>query len=107
MGPLAKAQLKSAIRRSDKERIIELNIRLKEIFFQLFGKTFVLTQCPRLKTPSEFAKGKLFGKDKIKEQMMNWVKSPIHTSLTRVPPLHNKAAILSFKNIMGFMGDRV
>ena len=72
--PLAKAQLKSALRRNDKERVIELNIRLKEIFFKLFGKTFVLTQCPKIKTPSEFAKGKIFKKDKIKEQMMNWSK---------------------------------
>lgn len=105
--PLAKVQLKSALRRNDKERVIELNIRLKEIFFQLFGKTFVLTQCPKIKTPSEFAKGKLFGKDKLKVTMMDWVKSPVHASLTRVPPLLNKPAVISFKNIMGFMGDRV
>lgn len=71
---LAKAQLKSALRRNDKERVIELNIRLKEIFFQLFGKSFVLTQCPRIKTPSEFAKGKWVGKDKVKDQMMKWSK---------------------------------
>merc|ERR1712137_449791 len=71
--PLAKVQLKSALRRNDKERVIELNIRLKEIFFQLFGKTFVLTQCARIKTPKEFAKGKIFGKDKVKENMMRFM----------------------------------
>lgn len=96
--PLAKAQLKSALRRNDKERVIELNIRLKEIFFQLFGKSFVLTQCAKIKTPSEFAKGKLFGKDKIKEQMMSWSKSPIHAALTRLASMYNKDAVLSFKS---------
>merc|ERR1712137_417387 len=105
--PLAKVQLKSALRRNDKERVIELNIRLKEIFFQLFGKSFVLTQCPKIKTPKEFAKGKIFGKDKVKEQMMNWSKHPIHAPLTRIPNLFQKDSVLSFKNIMGFMGDRV
>merc|ERR1712063_14816 len=105
--PLAKVQLKSALRRNDKERVIELNIRLKEIFFQLFGKTFVLTQCARIKTPKEFAKGKIFGKDKVKENMMHWSKNPTHTSLTRVPPHLIKDSVIIFKNIMGFMGDRV
>ena len=105
--PLAKEQLKSALRRNDKERVIELNIRLKEIFFVLFGKSFVLTQCAKIKTPSEYAKGKLFGKDKLKEQMMDWSKSPIYSALTRLPSMLNKEAILTFKNIMGFMGDRV
>ena len=96
--PLAKVQLKSALRRNDKERVIELNIRLKEIFFQLFGKTFVLTQCARIKTPKEFAKGKIFGKDKVKENMMHWSKNPIHTSLTRVPPHLIKDSVIIFKS---------
>jgi len=104
---LAKAQLKSALRRGDKERMIQLNIRLKEIFFKMFGKSFVLTQCSAIKTPSEYAKGKLFGKDKLKASMMHWSKHPIHSPLTRLDAMYNKEAVLCFKNLMGFMGDRV
>jgi len=39
--------------------------------------------------------------------MMDWSKSPIYSALTRLPSMLNKEAILTFKNIMGFMGDRV
>ncbi len=96
---LAKAQLKSALRRKDEDRRIVLNIRLKEIFFQMFGNQFVLTQCGRMKTTSEFAKGKIFGKEKIKQHMMTWNKSPLHTALTRIPAMYNKDAIIINKSL--------
>lgn len=106
--PLNKAQLKSALRRKDHDRIIELNIRLKEIFFQMHEKFFVLSKCGRIKTPSEFVKGKLLGKDKAKQFMLEWNKHPIHAPITRtVTNLHAKEAVIINKNILGYMGDRV
>ena len=71
---LAKVQLKSALRRNDKERVIQLNIRLKEIFFKLFGSSFVFTQCSKFKTPSEYTKGVIFKKEKVRDNMMKWSK---------------------------------
>lgn len=103
---LAKAQLKSALRRNDKERVIQLNIRLKEIFFKMFGNSFVFTQCSKIKTPSEYTKGVIFKKEKVRDNMMKWSKHPVHASLTRINPLFAKEAILINKNILGWMGEK-
>jgi len=56
----------------------------------------------------EFSRGKIFGKDKVKQEMMNWQKSAIHTSITRIDPLlaKDKDAITVFKNLLGYMGDK-
>lgn len=104
---LAKAQLKSAIARKDNDRTIEISIRLKEIFFRMFGDSFVFTQCGRLKTQSEFARGKLLGKDKVKAGMMSWSKQQIHTSLTRIGNEHVKQALIINKDLLGYLGDKI
>jgi len=108
-----KAQMKCAVALKDRERMINLSIELKEMFFANFANSFVLEQCSAVKTPSEFAKGKIIGKEKTKQNMFNWDKHPIHTSLTRLS--HNdeimlkqlkKDAVIIFKNLLGYMGDR-
>lgn len=122
---IAKAQLKSALRRNDKERVIQLNIRLKEIFFKLFGNSFVFSQCSKIKTPSEFTKGVLFKKEKVRDNMLKWGKvccffiisckfmnhtsfvnnlifspkqHPVHAPLTRLNQMYTKEAILVNKS---------
>eukprot|EP01100_Stratorugosa_tubuloviscum_P007534 TRINITY_DN3124_c0_g1_i1.p1 TRINITY_DN3124_c0_g1~~TRINITY_DN3124_c0_g1_i1.p1 ORF type:complete len:1462 (-),score=863.00 TRINITY_DN3124_c0_g1_i1:229-4614(-) len=106
-----KLQLKAAIALQNHQRIIKHNVELKEIFFQQFANSFRLVDCGRIKTPAEFARGKLIGKDKVKAEMMNWQKSSIHGSLTRIEATltlkdPNKEASIIFKNILGYMGDK-
>eukprot|EP00697_Spironema_sp_BW2_P016732 gnl/Spiro4/8126_TR4286_c0_g1_i1.p1 gnl/Spiro4/8126_TR4286_c0_g1~~gnl/Spiro4/8126_TR4286_c0_g1_i1.p1 ORF type:complete len:1210 (+),score=449.32 gnl/Spiro4/8126_TR4286_c0_g1_i1:55-3684(+) len=104
---LNKRQLQAASTTNNRERKIEMSIKMKEHFFRNFGNSFNLSQCPILKTPQEFVKGKMFGKDNLKAGMMFWTKSSIHTSLTRLPdPKLDKLAVNNFKNILGFMGDK-
>ena len=69
-----KEQMRCAIALGDNERKIKHSIELKEIFFGLFGNSFVFDKCPSLKTPEEFVKGKIIGKKKTKAQMLVWEK---------------------------------
>ncbi len=109
-----------------------------EIFFTMFGNSFVLSQWQKVKTPNEFSKGKLFGKEKVRTSMFVWSKvrfdshartitcahsftrvlmsdgvahrasqQAIHTSMTKIDVLLSKPAVLCFKNILGYMGDKV
>eukprot|EP01101_Sappina_pedata_P000699 TRINITY_DN10891_c0_g1_i2.p1 TRINITY_DN10891_c0_g1~~TRINITY_DN10891_c0_g1_i2.p1 ORF type:complete len:1456 (-),score=681.29 TRINITY_DN10891_c0_g1_i2:96-4436(-) len=105
---LTKKQLKAAIILNDRTRIISLNVHLKELFFRQFASTFKMSECASIKTPHEYARGKIFGKDKAKIEMMNWQKNCIHASLTRIDPLQakDKEAVICFKNLMGYMGDK-
>jgi hypothetical protein len=40
----------------------------------MFGNSFVLSQWQKVKTPNEFSKGKLFGKEKVRTSMFVWSK---------------------------------
>lgn len=87
-------------------RIAKTN-QLKEIFFGKFGNTIHWNQCPHLRTPQDFAKGEIFGKDKIKEGMLKWQKKPISNSLTLMEDKNLlKEATRIFKNILGWSGDK-
>jgi hypothetical protein len=105
---LTKKQLKAALALNDRPRVIQLNILLKEIFFRQFGNSFKISECKAIKTPQEYARGKIFGKDKAKMEMMNWQKHSIHASLTKIDPLleKDKEACRIFKNLLGYMGDK-
>jgi len=113
---LIKLMLKAAISLNDEARRVKLSIRMKEIFFARFGDSFVLSQSKKLKSPGEFARGKLFGKDALMAGFLTFSKEPIHTSLTQlemieeVPKEHQKQLVKQatkvHKNILGFAGDR-
>eukprot|EP01099_Mayorella_cantabrigiensis_P000475 TRINITY_DN1221_c0_g2_i3.p1 TRINITY_DN1221_c0_g2~~TRINITY_DN1221_c0_g2_i3.p1 ORF type:complete len:779 (+),score=191.17 TRINITY_DN1221_c0_g2_i3:2124-4460(+) len=113
---LIKLMLKAAIALNDENRRVKLSIRMKEIFFARFGDSFVLSQSKKLKSPGEFARGKLFGKDALMAGFLTHSKEPIHTSMTQlemieeVPKEHQKQLVKQstkiHKNILGFCGDR-
>lgn len=99
-------QLKTANALGDRARAVRLTIQLKDLFFGQFGKMFVFEEFGGLRTPDDFSSTKLFGRDKLREGMLKWSKSPIPTSLTVLDEPFRKMAKTCFKNILGYMGDR-
>jgi myosin heavy subunit len=74
------------------------------------AKNYVLHLFSNLRAPDDFAKGKLFGKSKLKASMLVWSKEIIPRSLTKLgedkDELNNQA-INIFKSLQGFMLDRM
>lgn len=61
---------------------------------------------PKLRTAEEFAKGNLLNKKKIMEGFLKHQKSPISRSLTSMDSTGNKLAVVAFKSLMGYCGDK-
>eukprot|EP00735_Rhodelphis_limneticus_P008926 TRINITY_DN2392_c0_g2::TRINITY_DN2392_c0_g2_i1::g.20869::m.20869 TRINITY_DN2392_c0_g2::TRINITY_DN2392_c0_g2_i1::g.20869 ORF type:complete len:1862 (+),score=613.81,sp/P47808/MYSH_ACACA/32.75/0.0,Myosin_head/PF00063.16/5.8e-227,MyTH4/PF00784.12/1e+04,MyTH4/PF00784.12/7.5e-16,Myosin_N/PF02736.14/1.7e-06,FERM_M/PF00373.13/4.6e+03,FERM_M/PF00373.13/4.5e-06,IQ/PF00612.22/0.16,Imm5/PF14423.1/0.24 TRINITY_DN2392_c0_g2_i1:87-5588(+) len=59
-----------------------------------------------LRNADDFVKGKLLGKAKLKASMLTHSKEPIPTSLTKLDSELTKEAIVVFKNILGYAGDK-
>jgi len=104
---LCRLQLEAAKANGDQERQITLSVELKGHLLERFAKKLGYQDAPSLKTPAEFGSGKIFGKDKVIDNLLNWSSTPIHTSLTRDldKKVEDQASKL-FKNVMGWMGDR-
>ena len=65
---------------------------------------------PMLKQASGWAQAKFvcFNRQKLADGMLKWQNSNIHTSLTNLPDKQTTSvAVRLFKNILGFMGDKV
>lgn len=104
---LCRLQLEAAKSQGNEERAVQLSIELKGHQLERFAKKLGYEDAPSLKTPAEFASGKVFGKDKVMEGLLTHATSPIHAALTR--DLDRKAddqASKLFRNVMGWMGDR-
>jgi len=100
-------QLKTANQLHDPARAIRIMIQMKEMFFSTHGKLFTFHTYGNLRPPDLYSKAALLNRDKLRETMLKWTKQPIPTSLTFLPPLFVKQATKLFKNILGYMGDRV
>uniref|UniRef100_A0A6B2KWF1 Myosin motor domain-containing protein n=1 Tax=Arcella intermedia TaxID=1963864 RepID=A0A6B2KWF1_9EUKA len=104
---LFKRQEQAAGQLNNHPRRIAKRNQLKEIFFNRFGKTIIWDQCAIFRSPADFAKSKIIGKDKVKNSMLQWSKETIPTSLTTIEDkLLLKEAVRNFKNIMGWSGDK-
>lgn len=103
---LCQKQFDAAVKEKDDERIVQKKIQLKDFFFAKHGTNFKIADCPLLKTPSDYAKPKTFGKKKLKKTMLLWSKQPMPGSLTQLQKLQEKEAKLIHKNMLGFMGDK-
>lgn len=83
-----KLQLKRANELNDPERIINREIRLREIYLQKFGDLFALKNCPLLHDPVEWACLKSFGlarnKDSLATSFLVHTMIPIHAPLTKI-----------------------
>ena len=108
---LVKLQLKRAQELGDPIRIINREIRLKDLFLDMHGQQFLLTSAHKfIRDPLEWASAKFFGlsfhKSELAKNMLVHSMSCIHLSLTKLDNQLNAEAILAFKNLMGWMGDR-
>jgi len=105
-----KLQLKRANEMGDPERIINREVRLKELYLDVHGPLFRFEKCSTLRDPLDWACSRFFGlamnKEEIAAGMLVFSSHPIHESLHDLPPQINKEAVKQFKNIMGWMGDR-
>jgi hypothetical protein len=103
-------QLKRANEMNDPDRIINREIRLKELYLDSYGAMFTLDKFALLRDPDEWASMKLFGfalnKDQLAAGFLYHTASPIHASLTKLEGPTAKEGVKQFKNIMGYMGDR-
>ncbi|GMI37880.1 hypothetical protein TeGR_g2408 [Tetraparma gracilis] len=103
-------QLKRANEMNDPDRVINREIRLKELYLDAYGAMFTLDKFGLLRDADEWASMKLFGfafnKDQIAASFLYHTSSPIHASLTQLESPLSKEATKQFKNIMGYMGDR-
>ena len=106
-----KLQLKRANEMNDPERVINREIRLKELFLDSMGALFTLDKLGLLQDPEEWASMKLFSfarnTELIAETFLVHTEKPIHAPLTKLEPgPTSKSACKMFRNVMGYMGDR-
>jgi hypothetical protein len=102
---------KAAVQLRDEELIIWRTIRMKEKEFE--GETnmhkWILSSCHLLKEPDEWAAKAGFFKSKkdTAKGFYFYTKKSIHESLTKnLSKDMNKKAVLNFKNILGYAGDK-
>ncbi|CAM9807016.1 unnamed protein product, partial [Hapterophycus canaliculatus] len=102
-------QVEVAKELNDPERVINREIKLKELYLDANGQNFELSKLPTLRAPEEWAAMKSFtGKAKKAEMassFLEWTSEPIHKSLTDVSGLKGEAK-KQFKNLLGYCGDR-
>ena len=105
-----KMQLQRAVEQKDETRVINRQIKLKEIYLKAHSWMFVLENYTGLRSSQEFAHSKYFGlsmrKEELADGFLKYSTKPIHTSLTKLPPLLVKEAIRCFKSILGYLGIR-
>jgi len=108
---LVKLQLKKANELGDPDRIINREIRLKEMFLVAYGSLFKLPMCSILKDPEAWAASKFFGlafnKKELAAGMLKHSTNPIHSCLTDVESEdEKKLAVRQFRSMQAYMGDR-
>jgi len=114
---LVEEQLRAAARLGLGERADELQILLKNLFFEKNAGAFELERFPRLRTPDDFAAAKLglkkamasgkSAKEERREAFLRHQTKPIPTSLTQIEHGLRTDAVQSFRCVQGFMGDSV
>ena len=92
-----KLQLKKANELNDPDRVINREIKLKELYLDAYGSMFTLDKFSLLRDPDEWASMKLFGfafnKDQIAASFLYHTSSPIHASLTNLESPLSKEAV--------------
>jgi myosin heavy subunit len=110
-------QLEQAEKAGDIDMMVETWIRLHDIIFESAGNSYHFSNSRVLKSKDEFV-GRRFD-DPIPDartrrrmdQMLHWAGEEIKVSMTNTKPRgdhvqHTSLAVLQFKNVMGYMGDR-
>jgi CheY-like chemotaxis protein len=117
-----KYEIKKAKELGDENRKIRLAIMMKDLTLDQFGHMFGLNSLKNMRSPENYASQKLLTMDrkKLAAGMLSFSKTPAHTSLIDFaqlvhehdPQSHKlvqqliKDSTRTFKNIMGYMGDK-
>eukprot|EP01084_Bolivina_argentea_P201243 344027_1 len=99
-------QMRQAVKMADLKRQLRLNIKLKDLVFDKIASSFAIHNCPILKEADDWAAEKLFGRDKLRTNMMLWTNDEIHSHLTRIDKKYRKEAKELFRKIQMYMTDR-
>lgn len=81
---LLQRQLKASVLLGEHDRVTELTVRIKELFFSQAGGMFTFSKYPNLKPRNLFAKRYGVHNEHLKRSMLQWSNEPVHTSLTRL-----------------------
>eukprot|EP00636_Phaeomonas_parva_P016700 CAMPEP_0118857662 /NCGR_PEP_ID=MMETSP1163-20130328/4664_1 /TAXON_ID=124430 /ORGANISM="Phaeomonas parva, Strain CCMP2877" /LENGTH=1313 /DNA_ID=CAMNT_0006790999 /DNA_START=152 /DNA_END=4093 /DNA_ORIENTATION=- len=104
---LLKRQYQRAQATNQTNRAMEKEIELKELYLDAHGGMFNFQQCSVLRTPDEYASVCWIGKEAAAANMRVWSDKPIVQSLTEIDdPKVAKAAVRTFKSMLGFAGDK-
>ena len=124
LGPMdwLKFEIKKAAELEELNRKIRLSIEMKDLTLTQFGSLFGLNSLKNMRSPENYASQKLLTLDrkKLALGMLQFSKVPAHTSLIDFaqlipdtdPQAHKtvqhliKDSTRTFKNIMGYMGDK-
>eukprot|EP00484_Ammonia_sp_Unknown_P018101 CAMPEP_0197028252 /NCGR_PEP_ID=MMETSP1384-20130603/7978_1 /TAXON_ID=29189 /ORGANISM="Ammonia sp." /LENGTH=1466 /DNA_ID=CAMNT_0042457223 /DNA_START=22 /DNA_END=4422 /DNA_ORIENTATION=+ len=99
-------QMRQAVKMGDLKRQLRLNIKLKDLVFDKIGQSFAIQNCPILKEADDWAAEKLFGREKLRQGMMQWTNEEIHSHLTTMDKKNKKEGKELFKQIQIYMTDR-
>ena len=84
----------------------EMDRMKEELYAEARQLHYTFSNYPWLRSAEEFAKGNMLNKKKIMEYFLKHQKSPIGRSLSAVTPPENKMAIMAFKSLLGYIGDK-
>ena len=83
-------QMRQAVKMQDLKRQLRLNIKLKDLVFDKIGQSFAIQNCPILKECEDWGAEKLFGRDKLRQNMMLLDSDEIHSHLTTIDKKYKK-----------------
>ena len=102
-------QLKAAVRLGDFDRQDDLQMEIKDDFYERSGPMFTLDKFPQLRSPDDFANSKMgFSKAKAerREGFLRHQTKALPTSLSQLESKRDREeAVQMFKSVMGYMGD--
>eukprot|EP00604_Paraphysomonas_vestita_P003308 CAMPEP_0174820198 /NCGR_PEP_ID=MMETSP1107-20130205/3882_1 /TAXON_ID=36770 /ORGANISM="Paraphysomonas vestita, Strain GFlagA" /LENGTH=1082 /DNA_ID=CAMNT_0016035083 /DNA_START=2729 /DNA_END=5980 /DNA_ORIENTATION=- len=77
-----------------------------ELYQEARQSNYVFTNYVNLRTPEDFAKGVLLNKKKVMEVFLKHQKTPINRSLLNLDNDDNREALIAFKSLLGYCGDK-
>jgi len=105
-------QLKKAVELNDPVRVINREVRLKEIYLRKNASMFTPENFSKLRAPMEFACARFLDsvirskRQELASGMLFYSSRPLHTSLTELEPALAKEATQLFKCLLAFSGER-
>src|SRR5690606_27810284 len=93
----------------NKDKVVEITVRIKDLFFDSAGDMFALRNYAKLRSADEYGRGKSafgFVDRELADGMLQFSSELIPTSLTQLPDEQARTATALFMCVLGYMGDR-